>query len=319
MKSGKTTAAAAGIAFAILAGSCFTGIENTGRITDSDVRRRHASDITPEQTFLSAIASEPPSAWRNGKPFRVTDKRFSILLTPASASATDIAGRDILFAGFRPYSSITGTKILEATFTDSNQPADTFFDRPPMLVSAMDKAKERVIPFTVDLDLVARADSALTGRTLYIISPMWLDPADSMKACEGFRHIEVRVDTVMAGTDVYPLAVVFDVTDPRLAITSPRAIYMTLGNSRTATRNFETIFSFTNPRKRYPQVSDDVWELIIRSRVRKDMTRDECRLALGAPSQIERFPTSSGMAERWRYTDGVYLVFDDGYLVNFRL
>ena len=56
MKSGKTTAAAAGIAFAILAGSCFTGIENTGRITDSDVRRRHASDITPEQTFLSAIA-----------------------------------------------------------------------------------------------------------------------------------------------------------------------------------------------------------------------------------------------------------------------
>jgi len=319
MKFRKTTYTAAGMALAMLAASCFTGVESTGRITDSDVRRRHAADIRPEQLFLQNIRPEKPSEWQRGKTFRVVDKRFSLLLTSASAEARDLPGRDIHFAGFRPYPSLTGSEMLEAVFTDSRQPADTFYYRTPMQMSALPDAEKLEIPFTVDLDLVERVDSALSGRTLYVISPMWLDPADSMKAGEGFRHVEVHIDSVAAGTDIYPLAVVFSVTDPRLDIAGQRAVYMTEGPGRSATRNFETLFSFTNPRKRYPQITDDVWELIIRSQVRKDMTRDECRLALGAPSQIERYPTTNGMAERWRYTDGVFLVFDDGYLVNYRL
>lgn len=310
---------AAGMALAVLAASCFTGIEGTGRITDADVRRRHADDISPEQTFLRAISPERPSAWRPGKRFRVADKRFSLLLNSASADASGLPGHDIVFAGFSSYPSLTGNELLEMRFTAADNPADTFFYRSPTLISALDSTARIELPFTVDLDLVARVDSALAGRTLYVVSPMWLDPADGMKACEGFRHVEVRVDTVVPGTDVYPMAVVFSVNDKRINVGAQRAVYMTEGPGRSATRNFETLFSFTNPRKRYPQITDDVWELIIRSRVRKDMTRDECRLALGAPTQIERYPTRSGMSERWRYTDGVFLVFDDGYLVNFRL
>ena len=47
------------------------------------------------------------------------------------------------------------------------------------------------------------------------------------------------------------------------------------------------VFAFDNPRRRYPEIKDDVWELIIRSRLRDGMTRDECRLALGAPCKIK--------------------------------
>ena len=62
-----------------------------------------------------------------------------------------------------------------------------------------------------------------------------------------------------------------------------------------------------------------MWALITQSRVREGMSRDECRLALGQPDRIVRTPTYGGMREHWRYTDGLYLVFDDGYLTSFRL
>ena len=48
------------------------------------------------------------------------------------------------------------------------------------------------------------------------------------------------------------------------------------------------------------------------------MTREECRLALGAPTTLRRIPTYGGMRENWQYSDGVYLYFDDGYLTQYR-
>ncbi len=58
--------------------------------------------------------------------------------------------------------------------------------------------------------------------------------------------------------------------------------------------------------------------MIVCSRVRAGMTRDECRLALGQPTDILRIPTNGGMQERWTYSDGIYLVFDDGFLTRYR-
>ena len=49
------------------------------------------------------------------------------------------------------------------------------------------------------------------------------------------------------------------------------------------------------------------------------MTRDECRLALGAPPEVLRTPSYGGMREVWSYSDGVFLIFEDGYLTRFRL
>ncbi|MDE6513468.1 MAG: hypothetical protein K2L05_04720, partial [Muribaculaceae bacterium] len=90
-------------------------------------------------------------------------------------------------------------------------------------------------------------------------------------------------------------------------------------NSRNATaRTFANQFSLTNPRKNYPQISDTNWNLISQGRVALDMTREECRLALGAPSQVDREALPNGIFERWIYEDGVYLFFTDGLLTRFR-
>ena len=50
------------------------------------------------------------------------------------------------------------------------------------------------------------------------------------------------------------------------------------------------------------------------------MTRDECRLALGTPDSIDRATTVGNTHfERWSYENGVYLLFEDGYLSKFRM
>ena len=139
----------------------------------------------------------------------------------------------------------------------------------------------------------------------------------------GLRHIEVTVDSVVPGDENFPAAVCFSIADSNLAKSAGVAdkeymLYMTAGMTRGGSRSFDTLFAFDNPRNRYPEIQDDVWEYIIRSRIRKNMTRDECRLALGSPPSVERVPTYGGMVERWSYTDGVYLIFEDGYLTRFR-
>ena len=94
---------------------------------------------------------------------------------------------------------------------------------------------------------------------------------------------------------------------------------MTVGADRAATRNFSTVFNFDDPRKRYPQISDETWELIINSKVREGMTRDECRLALGAPNSYRTIPVINAVVEQWNYDDGIYLIFEDGLLSRFRI
>jgi hypothetical protein len=78
------------------------------------------------------------------------------------------------------------------------------------------------------------------------------------------------------------------------------------------------LFSFDNPRKNFPLVTDENWSKIMHGRVAVDMTRDECRLALGSPSRIDRYQGTTAYGERWSYENGVYLIFFDGVLSSFR-
>ena len=48
------------------------------------------------------------------------------------------------------------------------------------------------------------------------------------------------------------------------------------------------------------------------------MTKQECRLALGAPAQAESGRDFSKTIDIWTYANGIYLRFEDGILVDFR-
>ena len=298
---------------AALFSSCFTGIESTPRISTGEVKKRDAADRTPEQLFLSEITPEAPSAWKSGKKFFVTDDKISIIFQPASSAIDSLCGKVLVFDRFENAPSVTGTGATVAMFSipESNEKLHYRIDTPLSEISGRDRLE---IPFTVELSLVEQVDSAMRGNSYYITTPKWFS-ANGNNEVSGRRHIPVTISRVEPGTYIYPLKVFFRQENSKDEFWIP----MTIGSDRAATRNFSTVFNFENPRKRYPQITDETWNLIVNSRVTTGMTRDECRLALGAPNSYRTIPVYNAVVEQWSYDDGLYLIFEDGVLTRYRI
>ncbi len=294
--------------------SCFTGVESTPRIGASAVREQKAADPVAEASYLADIRPEAPSDWKPGKVFRVADERISLIFTGQSSSTAGLAGRDIKFIGMSPANNLTGNNATEIEFSDSR--GNRYYYRLNNYDKArLDSISSLEIPFTIDLDLVASVDRKMRGKHFFVRTPAWYTADSTFTETSGLRHVEVVVDSVIPGTSNFAAAVCFHPSDDA---GSEYIVLMSIGKGKGATRTFDSLFAFDNPRKRYPEISDEVWGLITRSRVRTGMTRDECRLALGQPSDILRLPTYGGMQERWTYSDGIYLIFDDGFLTRYR-
>lgn len=287
---------------------CFTGVESTPKITAGDLKKQKIV-VTPEQEFLSGIAPETIGRWTAGKRFYVTDDKISIIFTSSSSGTGDLAGTDLIFSEIRPVTSVTGEEATELIFTNGKG-ADLHYRINASRADLAGRSKVE-IPFTVERSVVDQVDNMLRGNTYYVTTPRWYD--ESGKAVDGLRHVPVTITSVVPGNHVYPLKVGFSDAGG-----SVYYLFMSVGDGRTATRNFDTLFSFGDPRKRYDDITDEVWDLIIHSKVREGMSRDECRLALGAPQMSRQVPTTAGIVEYWTYDDGVYLMFDNGILARFR-
>lgn len=298
---------------AALLNSCFTGIESTPRISSGDVRKRDAAVRTPEQQFLNDVKPISPGTWTKGKRFYVTDDKISIIFQPGDLSDDSLNGHDLVFQRFEEVPSVTGGGATVLIFTEDGK-TDLLHYRVNVPFDEL-KSRERLeVPFTVERSIVEKVDSAMRTNTYYISTPKWFN-AENDKAVVGKRHIPVTVTHVAPGTYIYPLRVYFRQDGNPEEYWIP----MTIGDDRAATRNFHTVFNFDNPRKRYPQITDETWALITNSRVTIGMTRDECRLALGAPNSYRTIPVYNATVEQWNFDDGMYLIFEDGILTRYRI
>lgn len=311
MISGHISRAVAAAFFAVATASCFTGIESTPRITGNDVKERNAG-MTAEQAFASRIVSQAPSSWTPGKKWTVADSRIGMIFTSASSITTPAPGTVLTLEQVRPVVTVTGENDMEIVLSAPG--GAVLYYRTDLSERDWAERPSLPIPFAIEMSAVETADSLMRGNTYYITTPIWYDAGTH--AVEGLRHIPVRIVGVAAGTERYPMQVAF--TPLAGPATDTRYIYMTYGPYSSATRNFDQLFSFENPRKSYPRIQDDTWDRIIHSQVAEGMTRDECRLALGAPSSIDRGATRGYELERWSYDNGVYLLFEDGLLTRFR-
>ncbi|MDE6271060.1 MAG: hypothetical protein K2M12_09445 [Muribaculaceae bacterium] len=299
------------VAAVSLLSGCFTGIESTPRITAGDVRRQGVAKPTPEMQFMADVVPQSPALWKPGKRFYVADNRLSMLFA-LSSRADSLEGTELRYAGMHRAPSLTGDGATDVALLTVH--GDTLLYRVDASPEAL-RGRERLeIPFTIELDPVLRADSMMRGNVYYITTPLWR--RTDGRSRPGLRHVPVRVLEVRPGSDaVYAAGVVFTPVDTPA---DTAMVMMSLGGTRSP-RNFATLFNFNNPRDAYPHITDDVWHHIVRSEVQKGMTRDECRLALGAPSGREQIPTTAGMIDRWSYGEGIYLIFEDGFLTSFRL
>ncbi len=292
------------------ASSCFTGIESTPKISDKDLTREKIT-VTDEEKYLTAIRPQPFKDWEKGKLFFVTDSRINLALEP-SPNPTPANGDYLTYDRYREVPSLTGTFDTEIIFADRH--GNEFAHRVNASPQELNTREKTEVPFTIDMGMVDKTKEELTGKTFYIRTSMWFDSEGN--ASTGLKYIPVEVTDVLPGNTVYPVKVKFKAKDYPDA--DQAYVFMSVGDNARNSRNFASLFYFENPRKRYPQISDENWNYIIHSRVAPYMTREECRLALGNPTSIDRRHGTNTYSERWNYENGIYLIFDDGILRNFR-
>lgn len=283
--------------------SCFTGVESTPRIGAGEVRRETAQAIN-EDSLLAGIVRQPFERWVPGKEFLVADSKIRLLFGTTLPAGRDLKDRILVYLGHRDGIDFAGQPVTTLMLADTLFPADTLEYRVP----ASTKVE---LPFTIDLDVVSQARQRLEGHTFYLLTRNRRDSLDNIVT--GRRYVPVTVDRVMPGTDLNPV---------KVALTDDQGarfyMFMPAGTAQGSPRRFGAVLSVADPRSRYPQITDEVWERIINGQVAAGMTRDECRLALGKPANLERIPGQSYLYERWTFDNGIYLIFEDGILTQFR-
>ena len=286
--------------------SCFTGIESTPRVTGRDVERNNAS-TTGEQIFARQFVPLSFDRWTPGKRFVVTDSKINLVMS----GDTIALGDTIIYKGFSVSPTITGDTASVMRFAVAGRVgAIGSRYRLDLSPSKISRRGPMTIPFTSDLDIVHAVDKALTGNYYYVLSPLWIDTSDGVR---GKKYVRVRITGVEAATTDYPVKVSFVSDEGALG-----ALLMTVGNDRGSTRNFDTLFAFNDPYLRYPSISPENWQRIMAGIVAEGMSRDECRLALGTPRDVNKGENGVSLYERWTYDNGVYLIFEDGLLASFR-
>ncbi len=304
-------------ALAAALSGCFTGVESTPVISSKDVQRQRASAMSAEQRYLADIRPAAPSQWTPGKRLIVTDSRIGIILDASTDARsgtrhTPAQGDTLRLVAAAPTPTLTEQPEMTLTFVGAH--GDSLAYHTGIDERSWKSRQSIEIPFTIDADVIDSVAHRLIGKHLYILAQRrmtWPDGAIITPR----RYVGVTVRDVRGGTAELPVIVVIEPDD---APGTLQAVYMTLGDGATATRNFDKVFALDNPRSRYPRIEDDVWQLICDGKIRLGMTPDECRLSLGAPTDYIKVPSTAGMVERWTYPDGVFLIFEDGVLARYR-
>jgi hypothetical protein len=290
--------------------SCFTGVESTPKITAGDVKKEKVVQ-TAEQKFLADAANQPFCDWKPGKRFYVTDDKISIIFTGGVNEEYSLKGKEITYQGCRDAVSITGNDATDLLFTLPDGVTTVAY----RVSSTVEKLKERAqvdVPFTVEMSLIDEISSCMMGKRYYTITSYWYNLDET--AVTGQKFVPVIIQQVTPGNHVYPVKITFK--DERRG--GEYCFFMSVGTERSATRNFNSLFAFDDPHKKYPLIDDAVWENIVNGRISSNMTVEECRLSLGAPKMIDRRPSTAGLVEFWSYDDGKYLIFTDGILTRYR-
>lgn len=293
-------------ALATAVSGCFTGVESTPKITYKDVRSNNAAVVSPEKELAARFVAQPFAQWSSGKRFYVTSPRISLALTAALGSDAVMpqAGDTIRYSGITESVGLTGDHLVELRF------GPAFGYRTNATAAELRRRGQMEVPFTVDLDLVDSVASHLVGRTLWVRTPLWFAPDG--EAYAGRKFVQVKVTEVLPANEVYPVKVLFSDDQGET-----HALFMSAGNpDRSAPRDFEALFSLSDIRASYPAISDEMWRNIVNTRPAVGMTKPEAILAIGSPASIDRGHTHSSAYERWNYTDGRYLVFEDGLLLR---
>lgn len=291
--------------------ACSTGIESTKTITLSRQERRQTAPSAEEQ-FMSAIKAPIINDWKPGKRFLVTDDKAELVFDPSSMSqgADGLANHILTYQGLSTRINPGGSEEAVVSFSEGNHiykySTGKSIEKLSQSFSSMD------VPMLIDLDLVADVAALIEGKMVWTKSQLWYD-ADGNKIT-GRKFVPVTIQRVSPGTMIFPLKL--DIKDE----TGKNAVlYMNIRNTGVESRTFPSLFSLKDPKEKYSDIQPEVWELIRNGKVRIGMTKEECKLSLGNPSDVNSGHDWNNTLDIWHYQNGAYLRFQDGLLVAFRI
>ena len=275
--------------------SCNTGIETTKTIKMSKSEQKETLPDA-EELFAAAIRSQPLGEWKRGKRFVVSDNKAALILesegAPAGTTADSLRGVVLLFDGIETRLAPGGESLRLIRFSRPEDGKAYRYNTGRDSQSAASQITGLDIPMLIDLDMVEEVDSMLRGRSLWTGT--------------GLRP----------GNVVFPMVVDFTDGSGRKA-----SVYMNvrgMSGLGAESRTFPTLFSLSDPREGYKDILPERWTLIQQGKVALGMTKDECRLALGNPAEVDAGHNWSSVIDVWGYKDGTFLQFEDGLLVNYR-
>lgn len=300
-----------GIVALLSLSSCFTGVENTPKITDKDVTRT-ISELERRQPSMSLVArADSLLAWKQGKKFYVTDNQARLIFANSTSFDIDsinLTGKQLSYMGFEQNLGLDNRQVVTINLTDGT---NVYSYRTGKTIDEFTSSFS--IPLLIDMDMVNDVATSLEGKEVYIKTSIWYN-LEKEHMFKGRQFVKVRITKVAPGNKILPLKVIFkDVNNSQEAF-----VWMSIGKSTISNRDYDSLFSSRDIHLNYPDISNEHWELIINGDVALDMTKEECRLAKGAPKTINRMPNQSDVREYWYYDGGSYLQFVDGLLKAYR-
>ena len=296
-----------------LMASCNTGIERTKRITPTRADRLIMRE-SAEEALADSVHPAQLSQWMPGKEFVVTNSRASLLydITDRSGRRThqdSIQDMTVRYIGTDAAVAPDGRNISVVKFDIPS--LDRFMTytvrKDPAATGSMVWSD---FPMLIDLDMVSEFSRMLTGRKVWLRTALWYD--NDMNPVKGRKFIPVTIGQVKRGNSSFPLLICFD--DGKDKAWLP--MNMPDGKGNQGSRNFASLFYISDPKLRFPDIAPEVWDLICSGQVQPGMTKQECKLALGNPDQVETGHDWNILADIWKYSDGRYLFFIDDKLVD---
>lgn len=274
-------------------------------------RKKKGAEEETVTTLLSGIQLESPCLWHQGMQFLYLDEKVNASLKPlfpyADYDTLNYRGAIWTFDGIISEEDWMGVQIMHLQFF-SPQGRPYRFATGRRMSQANDTTYHPALSGLLALAPIQMCDSLLRGKDLYLmINDDRVYVAHDSLRMEKF--VPVHIDSVSVGTELSPLRVWF--THPTIG---PAYILTSLPGSRenATSISIAKCFSLSDPYLKYPNITVEVWSLIMNNKVQKDMTLEEVRLSMGRPQRQERFNTRNGLLDVWHYADRLVVEFLDG-------
>lgn len=167
------------------------------------------------------------------------------------------------------------------------------------------------LAYLKDIDI---ARKLLLGKTLYTKKDLaFINIGKDVSSIVIKKFAPYRVKEIGIGNDIEPVKILLENPEGENFFYE---MYLSKTNTPkiSMAKSFESYFYLSNPKNKYPNISTNNWNLIMKGKVRIGWNKILCELSWGKPEKINTTRGNFGIHEQWVYYGESYLYFENGKL-----